>query len=75
MSDHPLAAYRKKHGLTLEEFAQRLQSALDGPGVVTRGMVHRWENGTIPRPKFMALISAATDGDITANDFFRKEAA
>lgn len=71
MADHPLTAYRKRHNLTLDEFAQRLQAGRDDGAAVHKGMVHRWENGTIPRPKFMALIHDATSGEVTANDFFQ----
>jgi transcriptional regulator with XRE-family HTH domain len=57
-----LRSYRKAHGLTLEQIAQRL-----GVSSVT---VHRWEvSKSRPNLQAVADITALTAGSVTAADF------
>lgn len=59
-----LRAYRKQHGITLDEMGKTL--------AVTGVTVHRWETGKA-RPTLDAVekIQAATNGSVTAADFMR----
>ena len=56
--EHPLTKYRTDHALTLEAFAAKIGAS--------KGMVSKWENGTIPRPVYMQLIVEETCGEVTA---------
>lgn len=55
--------YLKASDLTEEAFAKRLS--------VSQPAVHRYRNGRIPTPDVMQKIIEATDGAVTANDFFQ----
>lgn len=59
-----LRAYRKLHGISLNEMGQRIG--------VTGVTVHRWEVGKV-RPGLNAIeaIQRATDGAVSAADFLR----
>ncbi|TIV83834.1 MAG: helix-turn-helix transcriptional regulator [Mesorhizobium sp.] len=60
---HALTRYREAADkLSLEAFG-----ALVG---AHKSMVYKWENGTIPRPAFMAKIQEATGGKVTAADWY-----
>ena len=59
---HPLKAYRKARGLTMEEFARKVG--------VQRAAVSKWERGSIPRPEIMRRIVEVTGGEVTAQDFY-----
>lgn len=56
MSDHPIAAYRKAHALTLEAFG-----ALVG---ANKSAVSKWESGQGPAPLTAIKIEDATGGGI-----------
>jgi transcriptional regulator with XRE-family HTH domain len=58
-----LVNYLKRHHITRDEFA-----ALIG---VDRVSVWRWENGRAFPLRYIAAITAATGGKVTANDFIR----
>lgn len=59
-----LGDYLESQQLTRAEFAQRI-------GVTTEA-VRRYEDcGRVPTPKVMARILSATNGEVTANDFYR----
>lgn len=64
-----LAAYLEAHGMTLQEFGGRLG--------VSHTTVMRWASGTAtPRGRAMLRrIAEATDGTVTAADFFPEAAA
>lgn len=59
---HALTRYREANGLTMDAFAARLS--------VNKGQVWKWENGAIPRPPQMSKIVDATEGVVTANDWY-----
>lgn len=60
VNDHPLAVYRRQHGLTLKDFADMI--GVKSPAVC------RWETGSrFPRPDQIARISAVTEGAVTAD--------
>lgn len=63
---HALTRYREANGLTLDALADRLN--------VQKSQVWKWENGAIPRPVQMAKIVAATDGAVSANDWYAEAA-
>lgn len=59
-----LKAWLKKHGKTVEEFADAIG--------VAKSSVSRWANGTrFPRPEMIARIQEATGEKVEANDFMR----
>lgn len=52
--------------ISTEEFADRIG--------VSAGGVRKWRYGErLPRPKAMKRIAEATDGAVTANDFFASQ--
>jgi transcriptional regulator with XRE-family HTH domain len=57
-----LAIYLKTARLNDAEFGRRIG--------VPRQYVQRYRHGSIPTPEIMERIVAATDGQVTANDFF-----
>lgn len=61
---HALTRYREdaETKLSLEAFAKLIGAH--------KGMVFKWENGTIPRPAYMAKIQDATGGKVTAADWY-----
>ncbi|WP_041344925.1 helix-turn-helix transcriptional regulator [Nitrobacter sp.] len=66
MSDsavHPLKAYRKAQGMTLEELASRVGT--------TKSWLSRIESGEPPGSSLIGRLVAASDGQLTPNDFFR----
>ena len=67
---HPIANYRQRHGLTLDQFG-----AMVG---VNRSVVLKWERGALPRGEALARIETATEMGVTAEMLIRwrvKEAA
>lgn len=59
---HPLTAYRKRNGLTLEAFGKLVGAA--------KGTVSKWEAGdAMPRRPALGKIADATENEVTANDF------
>ncbi|CAN5477971.1 hypothetical protein BH10PSE7_BH10PSE7_15180 [soil metagenome] len=58
---HPLTIFREAHDLTLEQFAAQIGAS--------KGMVWKWENGTIPRRRHAERILKATGGAVTPTDF------
>lgn len=63
---HPIALYRQKHRLTLEELGQ-----LIGVGAEA---VHKWETGkTKPNWKNMAVIERVTNKEVQAAHFLPTE--
>lgn len=64
---HPLTAYREDKKLTLEAFGLTVQAS--------KSQVWKWENGSIPRPKQMARIIEATNGAVSAQDWYIGEVA
>lgn len=58
-----LAQYLKRNKISRDEFA-----ALVG---VDRVSVWRWENGRVFPLRYIAAITTATGGKVTANDFIR----
>ncbi len=59
---HPLKAYRKRQGLTLEELALRAGT--------TKSWLSRIESGEPPGTSLIGRLVAASDGQLTPNDFF-----
>lgn len=57
-----LREYLKKEKITQEQFAEMIG--------VTQGIVTRWCRGAIPRIELMTKILVATQGKVTANDFY-----
>ena len=59
-ADHPLRAYRRKHGLTQDQIAKRADT--------TKATVSRIEAGTFdPTFDLMRRLIAATNGAVTAD--------
>lgn len=59
--EHPLRAYRTRHNLTLEAFAERCS--------VAKATISRIETGTADASMDLArTITRVTGGEITAND-------
>lgn len=58
-----LAQYLKRNKVSRAEFASRI-----GVDPVS---VWRWENGRVFPLRYIAAITAATEGKVTANDFIR----
>jgi DNA-binding transcriptional regulator YdaS (Cro superfamily) len=57
-----LAEYLSETGLTRAEFARQIG--------VKQFSVTRYLNGRVPEPSVMCKIIEATDGKVSANDFF-----
>jgi predicted transcriptional regulator len=57
-----LAEYLSETGLTRAEFALQIG--------VKQFSVTRYLNGRVPEPSVMCKIIEATDGKVSANDFF-----
>lgn len=58
-----LKDYLSREGLTAKQFADRIGASSHG--------VEKWSRGErYPRQSIMARITAATGGEVTANDFF-----
>jgi transcriptional regulator with XRE-family HTH domain len=58
---HPIANYRQRHGLTLEQFG-----VLVG---VNKATVLKWERGSLrPGIDVMARVVAATHGEVSARE-------
>lgn len=66
---HPLTLFReaKNPPQTLEAFASEIGT--------TKGVVWKWENGTIPRPPQMQKIIEATGGKVGPADWYSGAAA
>ena len=63
-----LAEWLKKEGLTHDDFVIFLKK---NDSDVSKGAIDKWCNGQrIPRKKDMLKIYTATDGEVTANDFY-----
>lgn len=59
-----LSDYLHKHGLSAAEFGRKA-------GITNRVTMSRYVRGLrIPRPDEMGRITAASDGEVTANDFY-----
>ena len=58
-----LGEYLQRTGTSRAAFARQIK--------VKHISVTRYLSGRIPEPKVMERIIAATDGRVTANDFFR----
>lgn len=59
-----LATYLSRSKTTYEAFAQQIG--------VSPFAVGKWARGErVPRPAVMIRINVATDGNVTANDFFQ----
>lgn len=66
--EHPLRRYRRDAGLTLEALSARLG--------ISKASLSRVETGRqTPSLALLQRITAATDGAVTANDFYRQDAA
>ena len=61
-----LNEYLSERGLTRAEFARQIG--------VKHISVTRYLNGRVPEPSVMCKIIEATEGKVTANDFFRMAA-
>lgn len=59
---HVLTRYRQDNSLSLEAFGSLVGAS--------KGMVHKWENGVIPRRKYMDAIHVATDGKVTPSAWY-----
>lgn len=57
-----LTSYLKKHSLTDDAFAALID--------VERSTVTRLRGKQIPKPEVMRRIAKATNGEVTANDFY-----
>lgn len=64
---HPLKQWREDRGTSADDFGTTIGT--------TRQAVHRYEAGKVPSPPVMAKIIAATDGEVTADDWFREKIA
>lgn len=59
-----LSDYLETNGISRSIFAQHV-------GVTTEAVRRYADCGRVPTPKVMSKILAATNGEVTANDFFR----
>lgn len=65
---HPLRRWRHKKQLSLEALGAQLG--------VNRSTLSYYETGNrIPRPPIMERIRRVTEGEVTASDFYPREAA
>jgi len=63
-----LSEWLKKEGLTHDDFLVYLQN---NDTHVSKGAIDKWCNGhRIPRKDDMIKICTATNGQVTANDFY-----
>lgn len=65
---HPLARWRRDHGLTGEAFLEVVKKRLPrGAKIVDRATLSRYESGKIGRadPAFAAAVAKITEGAIT----------
>lgn len=60
-----LKDFLKEENITQEEFAEKVGTA--------QGNVSRWCNGDAPRSDMMSKILLATQGKVTANDFYYED--
>ncbi|MCA0276295.1 MAG: helix-turn-helix domain-containing protein [Proteobacteria bacterium] len=59
---HQLTQYRQGKELSLEAFGTMVGAS--------KSMVYKWENGVIPRRKYMDLIQAATNGEVPPSAWY-----
>lgn len=64
---HPLTVFRESQEKTLEAFASDVGT--------TKGVVWKWENGTIPRREQMQKIIEVTGGKVGPADWYEGAAA
>jgi transcriptional regulator with XRE-family HTH domain len=60
--EHALTRYRQANNLNLAAFAAKIGAS--------KGMVWKWERGTLPRKPWMEKICAETDGAVSPNDWY-----
>jgi transcriptional regulator with XRE-family HTH domain len=65
--EHPLRAYRKKTGLTLEQLGAAVG--------VTKGFISKIESGAVPSLRVAMKISEFSKGEIKPDDLIRSQDA
>lgn len=67
--------YLALHGLSPKAFSEKLKALFPKVNASERAVI-KWSRGErTPRPDAMKAIAAATNGAVSANDFFRGEEA